>query len=220
MPRESERLYVYALAEPGLPRRFTVRGHRLQSLPLGDVSAVFERRGAPDYTVDAVRDQHDVITRLTQRPAAILPARFGSLADEASLRSLVASRRHEIRSALERVRGCRQMTIRIFGGADGLEPGPRPAAQSGTEFLERRRAGSKIVSPHVEAVRTELAPLVRAERVVADRCSGLLTVFHLVPTASLGRYRHLAARIGPNVAPRRVTVTGPWPVFAFTPELF
>ena len=82
MTARNDRLYVYALAEPGLPRRFTVLGHRLRSLPLDGVEVVIEHRPPPGLTTDEVRRQHAIVTRLASRQPAILPARFGSIADK------------------------------------------------------------------------------------------------------------------------------------------
>src|SRR4029453_4410061 len=135
----SEGLYVYALTEPGLPRLFTVLGRRLHSLPIDDVAAIIERREPPKFTTDAVRQQHDIITRLTSRLPVVLPARFGSVTDDPSLRALVSRHRLEILAAFEQARGCAQMTVRIFGPGDERHEEARPAARTGTEFLERAR---------------------------------------------------------------------------------
>ena len=67
MTARNDRLYVYALAEPGLPRQFTVLGHRLRSLPLDGVEVVIEHRPPPDFTTDAVSRQHAIVTRLASR---------------------------------------------------------------------------------------------------------------------------------------------------------
>ena len=232
MTARNDRLYVYALAEPGLPRQFTVLGHRLRSLPLDGVDVVIEHRPPPDFTTDAVRRQHAIVTRLASRQPAILPARFGSIADEASLRSLVSRRRKEIVAALEQVRGCAQMTVRIVtptvptvstlspGSADARSGDPASSARTGTEFLERRLERARHVPPEVEILRRELGSLVRSERVAAGEREGLVTVFHLVPHQKLDAYRRHASGLLSKLQPRTVRVTGPWPVFAFAPDLF
>ncbi len=229
MTARNDRLYVYALAEPGLPRQFTVLGHRLRSLPLDGVEVVIEHRPPPDFTTDAVCRQHAIVTRLASRQSAILPARFGSIADEASLRSLVSRRRKEIGAALEQVRGCAQMTVRIVtptvsafspGSADARSGDPVSGARTGTEFLKRRLARARQVPPEVEHLRRELGSLVRSERVAAGEREGLVTVFHLVPHKKLDAYRRHASELLSKLQPRTVSVTGPWPVFAFAPDLF
>jgi hypothetical protein len=47
-----------------------------------------------------------------------------------------------------------------------------------------------------------------------------LTVFHLVPLERLDVYRRRASGLQSMLPRHVVTVTGPWPVFAFAPELF
>jgi hypothetical protein len=221
MTPANDRVYVYALAEPGLPRRFTVMGHRLCSLALGEVDAVIESRRLPDFTTDAIRQQHALVARLAAREPAILPARFGSVADEPALRTLVSSHREEILAALEQVRGCAQMTVRLFfGSTNATRDVAAPAARTGTEFLNRRRQRARQLPAEVERVRRELGPVVRSERVAAGERGGLVTVFHLVPHSAIDDYRERAARLSQILLPLTVTVTGPWPVFAFAPELF
>jgi Gas vesicle synthesis protein GvpL/GvpF len=225
MKTGSSDLYVYALAEPGLPRQFTILGRRLHRLPLGDVAAVIERGAPAEFTTESVQRQHDLITRLASREAALLPARFGSSVDEATLRSLVSKRGAEIREALAEVRGCVQMTIRVFGPRHMASSEPSPAPRSGTEFMERLRERRRSAPGEVEVVRTVVGDAARSERVVTG-ANGLLTIFHLVARTDLDRYRSLASTLlaKPELVaplePQTVTVTGPWPVFAFAPALF
>jgi hypothetical protein len=232
MTARNDRLYVYALAEPGLPRQFTVLGHRLRSLPLDGVDVVVEHRPPPDFTTDAVSRQHAIVTRLASRHPAILPARFGSIADQASLQSLVSRRGKEILAALQQVRGCAQMTVRIVtptvptfsslspDPADARSGGPVSSAPTGTEFLKRRLERARHVPSEVEILRRELGALVRSERFVAGERDGLVTVFHLVPHQKLDAYARRASGLPSKLQPRTVRVTGPWPVFAFAPDLF
>lgn len=220
MKPASEGIYLYALAEPDLPRHFTVLGRRLRNLPIGNVAAVIEKRAPPDFTTDAVRQQHALITRLTARLPVLLPARFGSVTDEPALRTLVSRHRPEILAAFEQVRGCVQMTVRIFGTSDDVPEEPRSAARTGTEFLERARERSKYVRPEAGIVRAEMSAFLKAERVAAGERQGLLTVFHLVPLERLDMYRQRASGLQSMLPRHVVTVTGPWPVFAFAPELF
>jgi len=219
MKPASEGIYLYALAEPDLPRHLTVLGRRLRNLPIGNVAAVIERRAPPDFTTEAVRQQHAIITRLTARLPVLLPARFGSVTDEPALRTLVSRHRAEILAAFEQVRGCVQMTVRIFGMCDDVADEPRSGARTGTEFLEQARQRSKHVRPEAGIVRAAMSACVKAERIAAGERQGLLTVFHLVPLERLDLYRQRASGLH-SMLSRHVTVTGPWPVFAFAPELF
>jgi hypothetical protein len=151
------------------------------------------------------------------------------------LRSLVSRRRKEIVAALEQVRGCAQMTVRIVTptgprvptvstlprGSAGARSGDSvSSARTGTEFLERRLERARHVPPEVETLRRELGSLVRSERVAAGEREGLVTVFHLVSHQELDAYRRHASGLASKLQPRTVSVTGPWPVFAFAPDLF
>jgi Gas vesicle synthesis protein GvpL/GvpF len=220
MKPASEGIYLYALAEPDLPRQFSVLGRRLRNLPIGNVAAIIETRPPPEFTTEAVRQQHAIITRLMSRMPVLLPARFGSVTDEPSLRTLVSRHRPEILAAFEQVRGCAQMTIRIFGPGGGTPDAPRPGARTGTEFLQRARERSKYLPPEAGIVREDLSAHVKAERIASGERPGLLTVFHLVPFERVGSYRQRASGLQSRLPSHVVTVTGPWPVFAFAPELF
>lgn len=213
-------LYVYALAEPGLPATLRIRGHRLRTLALGQVDAVFERRPPPfDAQTDALVDQHHVVTALAARCAALLPARFGTRISERALRAVVDAHRSRISDSLASVRGQRQMTVRVFG-APVEPPAILERPSSGTAFLEARRARAHHAPPEAAVIGETLGPIATAEQVVAGEGALRVTVFHLVPASSIDRYRERASSLQSLLAPHRVTVSGPWPPFAFTPELF
>jgi hypothetical protein len=61
--------------------------------------------------------------------------------------------------------------------------------------------------------------LVAAERIVAGRETVMSTVYHLVERSRTAEYRQRAVAAGADLAAATVTVTGPWPAFAFAPEL-
>ena len=220
MPPRSDGIYVYALAEPDLPRHFTVLGRRLHALVIDDVAAVIERRQPPEFTTDAIRHQHAIITRLSSRLPVVLPARFGSFTDERSLRTLVSRHRREMLAAFEQARGCAQMTIRIFDPSADAADHASTGVRTGTEFLERARARMKYVPREAGIVRAAMSDVVKAERVASGERNGLVTVFHLVPLERLETYRGRASGLQSLLPGHAVTVTGPWPVFAFAPELF
>ena len=221
MKPASEGIYLYALAEPDLPRHFIVLGRRLRNLPIGDVAAVIEKRAPPDFTTDAVRQQHAIITRLTSRLPVLLPARFGSVTDERCIASagLAPSARN----------------------TRGVRAGPRVRPDDGSHFRHERRnarvnRGLALVQersfssgqgnarntshPRRGSFARRRRPMSKAERIAAGERQGLLTVFHLVPLGRLDLYRQRASGLQSMLPRHVVTVTGPWPVFAFAPELF
>ena len=121
-------LYLYALVdgEPSGPLGEGLAGEPLRLLPRGGVAVVagdLPERPRPDR--ETLERQDAVVRRLAERFGAILPARFGeAFADEAALAGRLDPREPEIALALALVRGCVQMTLRVFG-----EPEPVPRSR-------------------------------------------------------------------------------------------
>lgn len=215
------RLYVYALAgSPIVP--FTSARRRVHSIDLDGVHVVTDRRSAlVTPSEDSLRRQHAVVEAIAARAEAVLPARFGSFVELAELRRILAANREAVLAALEVVRGREQMTLRVPGPARAAPPALEPQAVSGTAYLEARRASSAFPHPEVlEPIRRALAGLVHAERIQPGRGAVPASVCHLVTKGQAAEYRARVEEVAgtlPGPAPR---VTGPWPAFAFTPELF
>jgi len=218
--RETDReVYVYALSSPELPRRLSVLGRRLNCLTIGGIDVIVERSGTPGRTLEDIQLQHRIVSRLAARASALLPARFGSMVTEGAVKSLVSERQDEIQEALRLVRNCEQMTLRVFGPAE-REEATEPPSGSGTAYLARRRERAHQRPPELEIISRELGALVTAERAEAGERGVRLVVYHLVARRLVSRYRRRASVLQTLLTPYPVAVTGPWPVFAFGPELF
>jgi hypothetical protein len=212
-------LYVYALAESGLPPKVRVRGHSLRVIPVSGVDVIVEPcRGAPRASSQTLHDQHELVLQLADRVPALLPVRFGALMSERSLRSFVGGHAAPIAAALARVRGHRQMTVRVFGSVDA---GPEAATtpRTGTEFLTQRRARARYAPPEVAVIRRTLNDLISEERFESGPQGVRVAVYHLVRVDLVQAYSERASDLQSLLAPHRVTVSGPWPAFAFAPEL-
>jgi hypothetical protein len=83
-----------------------------------------------------------------------------------------------------------------------------------------RQERAHHVPPELDVIRRELGALVKDERVARGDGAIRAVVYHLVAKRALARYRRHAAVLPSLLAPHTVMVTGPWPVFAFAPELF
>jgi hypothetical protein len=192
---------------------------------------VAERAGPLLPTVRALR-AHDAVVRRTARIApAVLPVRFGTLvASERSLVALLDEWSDELLAALALVDRRCQMTLRLFAPAGAVSPpkesGARDTAAAegslpGTSYLERRaRAHARAQSaPELEPLRDALASIVAAERITRhDQGPLLLTAYHLIPRGAAPAYRKLLQRHA-ELLRARATVSGPWPPYAFVPEL-
>ncbi|MEA2562047.1 MAG: hypothetical protein QOH06_3551 [Acidobacteriota bacterium] len=209
-------LYLYAVIdeEPALPLGDGLAGEPLRLIRCGDLLIV-AGEAEPKVSPENLAAQDAVVRRLSV--TAVLPIRFGEKArDEEELCKLLKPRSSDLAAALERVRGCEQMTLRVFG-----EPGPPPLAAPepsgpGTRYMEaRRREIERARSlPEIGPLLDRLRPLVRAERIERKEQGTLLgTAYHLVRREDLPAYKETLKE------EQRVTVSGPWPPYAFAPGL-
>jgi hypothetical protein len=207
-------VYVFALADRITPP-FTIGGHRLEFLDVGGVYAAIERcTDRPPISEAALHGQHAVVLALSERLDAVLPARFGAWLDPGELKDLVANQVGDIREALDLVRGRVQMTIR-FPAVSSAGEEAATAAASGTDYLERRRQASRRVPAVAKQVSEAVRHLVVAERTAPGNRTGP-AIYHLIERGRIADYLAIASAGLPSGA----TVTGPWPAFAFTPELW
>lgn len=212
-------LYVYALTRGPL-EPFDFQGRRVECLDVAGLSAVVERVvERPKVSEASLREQHDVLMRLSAALDALLPARFGAFVDEAELAQLLDARRGVIQQALDLVSGRVQMTVRLREDtvAAGRPVATPAAVVSGTAYLEGRRAAAARPLPSAAAaVSAAVAHLVVAER--SDRSQGrnAASLYHLV---ARGDVRQYTAALSSFESPD-LTVSGPWPPFAFAPDLW
>jgi hypothetical protein len=189
-------LYVYALVPSGLDEASLGPGlldEALQIVALGPIAAVVgEVEDTPSIAPTSLRRHDDVVRRIASASDAILPFRFGATVTGAGELAVgLAPRVDALAVALERTRGCDQMTLRLHTET--------PAA------------------PELAQVREALASWVRAEAIEEHRNSLLrASVFHLVERARIPGYRARVETLGAAIAPARLAATGPWPPYAFT----
>jgi Gas vesicle synthesis protein GvpL/GvpF len=225
MSAGARELYVYAIAGAGLPPTLRVHGHSLRTLAMGQVHTVVEaRRGRAEPTTESLQEQHAIVVHLAERVGALLPVRFGSVLSGAALRAIVAEHEPQILQALALVLGRWQMTVRVFGPPDSSMPAVERGS-TGTAFLESRRALAHHVPAEAATISRVLGTLAADERMALGQPGGLrVTLFHLVDREKIETYRERAASLQSTLEPTlervKVTVTGPWPAFAFAPELF
>lgn len=214
-----ESLYVFALTS-GPAKPLSHAGRRIEFVEVAGVHAAIERvRQRPAMTEDELRAQHDIVMKIAGAVNAILPVRFGAIVDATELETLVSMRRAAILEALDRVSGRVQMTVRVFApGAETLpraEPAGRPA--SGAEYLEQRRSQAAAVpAGGAAAVSQAVRGFVVDERTQRGQGRIHWTLYHLVDRTVLPQYeRAIEAFVSPTLV-----VSGPWPPFAFVPELW
>jgi Gas vesicle synthesis protein GvpL/GvpF len=224
-------LYLYALVGER-PRAEIGRGlrrERLELVPGRGFHVVVGRMAAPPAAApDAFRRHDATVRRIAATVDAILPIRFGSTAaDEWAAARLLAPRALELAGRLVHVRGHQQMTLRVFGPrrAPKGRPMVRAAAAAlgpGAHYLARRkRVHDAAGAPELDPIRPLLLGLVADERVQRHATPPLVaSVYHLVPRALGARYRTRVTRAAGQLAPLRVTISGPWPPYAFGADVW
>ena len=217
-------LYVFALAA-GKAGTFSAAGHRIEFVKADAVYAAVERLDErPAVSEAALRTQHDIVARIAAKVDAILPARFGSLVDVEELERVVALRRDAIRDALDLVRGRAQMTVRLFDAEAAV-----PLAHPVTAASKRHRlpAGAAAGDRRARAAAAGGGDYRgrqghRRGGAFGSR-AGTRGGDGLSPGRSRGGGRSTrrgSRRIQSGPDRTTMSVSGPWPPFAFVPELW
>jgi hypothetical protein len=172
------------------------------------VSDVAER---PSIQEQALRAHDQTVRALAEFADALIPARFGSVADsDDSLAKLLESRETELLRALDLVAGCEQMTLRVYGDAPVVHSNVEEAELGpGARYLANKVRENAI--PGLEAFQ----PYVRAERIQRHGVPPLLaSVYHLIERGQSAQYLSAVDRSATSL-PVRFAASGPWPPYAF-----
>jgi hypothetical protein len=236
--------YVFALVDAipdGRAGRGLTGALSLRKLPAGFV--VVERRAdVPPVEFGSLKKHQDVVARLATQVPAILPVRFGTLLETGHLEEALQERDEEILEAFDLVRGRVQFTWRIAGRRKA--PGGLPAValparrslggvgakagggssdvggqlKSGTAYLRQAaRAANPAPPAAFRALRTKLSPLTDRQRYQPATPAIPEAVYHLVEQRNVNRY--VAAAGALKKTSPQFTVSGPFPPFAFAPEI-
>ncbi|MHB8419200.1 MAG: GvpL/GvpF family gas vesicle protein [Myxococcales bacterium] len=187
-------------------------GEPLSAIDLGRFFAAFgTTEGAAPLEAWALRGHDEAVRRVAASSHAVLPVRFGQLFEsESSLREAILPLGERLRSALEEVAGCEQMTLRLFGEAPAREP-----ATSGTAYLRSRRDRGAGIGQ----LRPALADVVVGERIEAGSGQLLATAYHLVRRGRSGAYLAALESARATLPALRFAASGPWAPYAFAPEV-
>ncbi|MFL5955050.1 MAG: GvpL/GvpF family gas vesicle protein [Gaiellaceae bacterium] len=200
------RVYAFALRLDRLPDVSGVGGARLAAHRLGDLSAVVSVESAApagDPRQDAVLHGL-VVEALMECASAVLPVRFGeTFADDVSLDGAIAERIEELRLALERVRDCVEVGVRL-AVPEALAP-VAPAA-NGTGYMRGRL--ESLAGP--AQLHEDLEALTRASVGSAggERC-------YLVERSQVGAVEACVRRFAASHPEASVVCTGPWAPYSF-----
>jgi Gas vesicle synthesis protein GvpL/GvpF len=225
-------IYLYcvlrAIREP--PSQLTgIDGAAVRTVPLGTLGAWVSDTADASVTVTTERaTAHDRVVRAALEMETPLPARFGQIVhDEDALAHAVQGRRDQLVTALDRVAGAVEMTVRLLvpGGARGASTRERTAGRgtTGREYLERVAAAQREernVLAEIEIardrVRSAVSGLVRAESFHATAGSSMATLSHLVSREHIDKYRSALLVLRSEEPTLAIMVSGPWAPYSFT----
>ena len=208
---------VYALAAGKFPSIIRLRARRFHVLGVGRIAVIGAiASGDTKFTETELRRQHAIVIDLAERFDPLLPVRFGTRIARGQLEAIIRQSEDVLMAAMDTVRGRQQMTLRLVGVATSDRP---PAAGgSGADYLRQRRAAYSVPD-ELQPIREAVKRLVVQERVAPGRAGIRATLFHLVDRGSTAAYRQVVERAAAAMPPGSISVTGPWPPFAFAPEL-
>jgi gas vesicle protein GvpL/GvpF len=214
--------YVFALLD-AVPSRRAGKGLAgpIAVRELGACYVAAERRAdVPPVELGALKQHHAVVARLWKDVPAVLPVRFGTLLDEAEIAEVLEDKEEELSEAFDLVRGRAQFSWRAPAAerrARSARIIERPEPMSGTEYL-RRAARAPTPPPRFTSIRRSLRPFIAAERYEASRPAVPETLYHLVDRKRIDAYLAAASRISSSSS-RAPALSGPFPPYAFVPEL-
>lgn len=213
-------IYVYAVmaSHAEVPPLAGLDDAPLGARDVGDLTlAASDHEAAPAPSKEAVLRHAQVVEALAQSGAAVLPARFGlAFDDEAALQDDVAAQAAELRAALERVRGCAEVGLRVLGP----ERDERPEAPlSGGDYLrarleettERERLAAELHDALARHARGSTRNAAAGDRL-------LLSAAYLVPHDAVGAFRHEVGKLERSHPELALVCTGPWPPYSFAPR--
>ncbi len=230
-------IYLYCLlraTEPP-PDLIGVDGLPVRAADIGGLKAWVSDTAAPTMVATTERARrHDHVVRTALERETPLPARFGQIvADEMTLAESASSRRAAFESALERVAGAVEMTIRVLipsgGGPEGEAQAPESDKRgtTGRGYLERvaalqRQERNLLAEGGIVRGRVSSAVqgLVRAESYTSAAAgSRMATLSHLVLRENIEAYRSSLLMLRREYPALAIMVSGPWAPYSFTEGL-
>ncbi len=237
------RIYVYCLSDELRAERFApvagVAGAETELFEhggLGVVVSLFAGERARVTREDALA--HNRVNSAMLERATVLPFRFGVAVSRQQLEEYVDSQSQALRAALERVRGCAEMSVKVLwdtvamkresaesagaevaagAGAGGSQPTPGAAY-----LLAKRRAllGDRRLRERAEEIAAwlgeRLGEAVREEkRRVRPAEALVLKAAYLVEKERLADYRERLERARAERPQLSFLTSGAWPPYSF-----
>ncbi len=182
--------------------------------------------------VEKVARTHDSVVRAVAARATVAPLRLVTIClDDDSVVRRLQQWEAPLRSALRRVEGCREWSVKVYSPLDAdAESSTGAAVTSGTAYLRRKReqssrrqAADRESAETAEAVHLALAARSRASRVLAPQDPQLtgradrmiLNGAYLLPDAEQKEFQGLVDDLRARHQGVVLEVAGPWAPYSF-----
>lgn len=212
-------LHLYALAQRPAQLASTdgIGGSKLRVAAVSRavdavVSDVDAREGQPGEA--AILAHAAVVEELAGLNEALLPARFaGGYPDESALAEAIKEREARVAEALERVRGCVEIALRVL---DDSAPENGEIERSGGAYMRRRleevrsgeRSATEIHEGLAAAARESTCQVLASPQL-------LLSGAYLVRRGEVEPFRLAVERVERERPSLTFVCTGPWPPYSF-----
>ena len=227
-------IYVYALIDPSHAAKPEMRGlhdRPVQMLRSEGIAAMYTETDAPIAATPENLWRHEqVVESFMPEPSiAILPARFGTTFNSHNDAVDVLSRHRDVLApALEEVRGCVEIGLRITAREPSLAAPPQLIAASGREYMlarladeHARRSCKERAAQLAAKVNSQLAPLARRHHLHENPAPPML--MNGAYLVARDRTSHFTSHVNQFAAAHsdvNMLCTGPWPPYHFAPSLF
>ena len=182
---------------------------------MAELDAVVSEGGdeEPGRSKEAILLHAAVVDDLVALNEAVLPARFGrAYTGRESLRDAVGGQAPALHEALERVRGCVELGLRVAAP----ETVGTSAGGTGSDYMRARLGDQRRVAALADAVHAPLAAQARAAtRSVGVTPRLLLSGAYLVERADVEPVRDTVEGLGREHPELTLVLTGPWPAYSF-----
>lgn len=208
-------LYAVTAGSPSASEVTGIAGRAVQCVAVCGVAAVVgdvgDKAAAP--TQAAILEHARVVEQLMASSDALLPARFGhGFADEGALADAIASRASQLQAALDQVRGCVELGLRVVRG-DGATA---PSRTTGTDYMRARLDAVREAEGTAKEVHDALAGVARAStHQVLATPQLVLTAAYLLPREDVDSFRERVEAIERRHPELSFLCTGPWPPYSF-----
>ncbi len=208
-------IYLYAITEPDIP---APDGNGLDDQPLevldgGQVAALISRHDGRTFEPDPeTLWRHDEIVERAMSNGTVLPARFAStFADTDALLEALAREEAELRRALDEVRGCVELAVRV-----SLPSSDRSTPRDGREYVASKLLGQQETRFVAEQALEPLAEhAVRSHRGALAGDSSTLSASYLVRADEVPRFAERVRQLAQDHSELSLSCTGPWPPYSF-----